>query len=45
MLVIGRGKIVSDSLATLRATVSNERRLIVDLVNAQEVVEARRTHR
>ena len=40
VLVIGRGKIVSDgSLATLRATVSNERRLIVDLVNAQEVVE------
>ena len=40
VLVIGRGKIVSDgSLAALRATVSHERRLIVDLVNAQEVVE------
>jgi ABC-2 type transport system ATP-binding protein len=40
VLVIGRGKIVSDgSLATLRAMVSTERRLIVDLVHAQEVVE------
>jgi ABC-2 type transport system ATP-binding protein len=39
VLVIGRGKIVSDgSLAALRATVSHERRLIVDLVNAQEVI-------
>ena len=40
VMVIGRGKIVSDgSLAALRATVSHERRLIVDLVNAHEVVE------
>ena len=40
VMVIGRGKIVSDgSLAALRATVSHERRLIVDLVNAQEIVE------
>jgi ABC-2 type transport system ATP-binding protein len=39
VLVIGRGKIVSDgSLAALRAAVSHERRLIVDLVNAQEVI-------
>src|SRR5439155_18323270 len=40
VMVIGRGKIDSDgSLAALRATVSHERRLIVDLVNAQEVIE------
>lgn len=39
VLVIGRGKIVSDgSLQALRATVNNERRLIVDLVNAHEAV-------
>jgi ABC-2 type transport system ATP-binding protein len=39
VLVIGRGKIVSDgSLQALRATVNNERRLIVDLVNAHEVI-------
>ena len=40
VMVIGRGKIVSDgSLQALRATVNNERRLIVDLVNAYDVVE------
>jgi len=39
VLVIGRGRIMSDgSLSALRAMVNNERRLIVDLVNAQEVV-------
>jgi ABC-2 type transport system ATP-binding protein len=39
-MVISRGKIVSDgSLQALRATVNNERRLIVDLANAHEVVE------
>jgi ABC-2 type transport system ATP-binding protein len=40
VMVISRGKIVSDgSLQALRATVNNERRLIVDLANAHEVVE------
>ena len=41
VMVIGRGRIMSDgSLPALRAMVNNERRLIVDLVNAQEAVIA-----
>jgi ABC-2 type transport system ATP-binding protein len=40
VMVIGRGRIVSDgSLQALRMAVNNERRLIVDLVHDQEVVD------
>ena len=46
IIVIGGGTILSDgSLEKLRAAVSGERRLIVDLLEAEEVFEEARTYR